>query len=168
MLFTHKSFNGCAIERSASSYCICLIAYDIAMLCTICWPMRVTAERRSVTGLPMALNAAELAVCSSRAANRGSAPTMVTTCSEVVSGSMRASLMRTTTLEKQGRSTVPRETSVANSCRNVSAAARCSGVELPSAGTDAAPDRYVGVVSVLDIRHAHLANLDQATHIDAK
>ena len=132
MLLDQRSESGCAMERSASSYCICLIAYEIAMLWTICWPMRVTADRKSVTGLPEVLNAAELAVCRSRAASRGSVPTMATTCSDVVAGSMRASLMRTTTLEKQGSSTLPSLTSLASCCRNERASACCSGLVVSS------------------------------------
>ena len=95
------------------------------------------AERKSVKGLPEVLNAAELAVCNMRAARRGSAPTMVTTCSEVVLGSANAVLMRMTTSGKQGKSIEPSETSVAKFCRNASAAARSSGVDtVPLAGTD--------------------------------
>ena len=43
------------------------------MPCTICWPSRVMAPRRSVRDFPELLKAAELAVCRTRAARRGSA-----------------------------------------------------------------------------------------------
>ena len=99
------------------------------------------AERKSVSGLPEALNAAEFAVCNMRAAKRGSAPTMVTTCSDVVFGSANAVLMRMTTSGKQGKSIEPSETSDAKFCRNASAAALSSGVDAaPPAGTDCVPD----------------------------
>src|ERR1700743_1002829 len=97
------------------------MAYDMAVLWTIWGPSRVTADRKAVSGLPELLNAAEFAVCRTRAARRGSAPTMVTTLSEVALGSAKAWLMRMTTSGKQGRSTVPLETSVARGCRNAKA-----------------------------------------------
>src|ERR1700730_2210164 len=103
------------------------------------------AERKSVKGLPEVLNAAEFAVCNRRAVRRGSAPTMVTTCSDVVLGSARAVLIRMTTSGKHGKSIEPSETSVANVCKKASAAARSCGVDpAPLAGTDCVPDRYVG------------------------
>src|ERR1700730_9638135 len=110
------------------------------------------AERKSVKGLPELLNAAEFAVCNMRAARRGSAPTMVTTCSDVVLGSANAVLMRMTTLGKQGRSIEPSETSVANFCRKASATACSCGVDAAQlAGTDCVPDRYVGGAPGSDI-----------------
>ena len=58
------------MERSDGAYFICWTAKATAALCTSCCPRRVIAERKSVRGLPEVLNAAELAVCSSRAARR--------------------------------------------------------------------------------------------------
>src|SRR3982074_94733 len=110
------------------------------------------AERKSVMGLPDALNAAEFAVCNMRAARRGSAPTMVTICSDVVFGSANAVLMRMTTSGKQGKSIEPSETSFAKFCRKVSAAARSWGVVAATlARTDGVPDRYVGGVPGSDM-----------------
>ena len=56
----------------------------MAALWTNWCPRRVIAVRRSCKGLPDVLKAAELAVCSSRAASRGSAPTRVTILSGFV------------------------------------------------------------------------------------
>src|ERR1700722_14321561 len=119
------------------------------------------ADLKSVRGLPELLNAAEFAVCRMRAARRGSAPTMVTTCSDVVFGSARAVLMRITTSGKQGRSIEPSETSPASFCRKERAAAlSCRVVAAPPAGTDCVPDRYVGGVSDLDTEvHADLEGI---------
>src|SRR5258708_11590281 len=120
----------------------------MAVLWTNCCPSRVMADLRSIKGFPELLNAAELAVCRMRAARRGSAPTMVTTLSEVAFGSANAWLIRMTTSGKQGRSMVPLDTSVASFWRNTSALARSSSVAAASlAGTDSAPDRYVGAVT---------------------
>ena len=79
MLRLQRSLMGCAMARSTASFFICSMAYDMAVPCTIWCPSRVMADLRSVSGLPEALNAAELATCRMRAARRGSAPTMVTT-----------------------------------------------------------------------------------------
>src|ERR1700730_17463344 len=108
------------------------------------------AECKSVKGLPDVLNAAEFAVCNIRAVRRGSAPTMVTTCSDVVFGSANAVLMRMTTSGKQGKSIEPSETSVAKFCRKASAAARSCGVV--AATLPGVPDRYVGGVPGSDMQ----------------
>src|ERR1700679_2667629 len=107
------------------------------------------ADRKSLSGFPELLKAAELAVCSTRAVSRGSAPTTVTTRSEVVLGSANAWLIRMTTSGKQGRSMVPSDTSVAKRCRNARAIARSSGVAAGSpAGTDWPSERYVGTFTL--------------------
>src|SRR5258708_39531644 len=117
----------------------------MAVLWTNCCPSRVMADLKSVKGLPELLNAAELAVCRMRAARGGSAPTMVTTLSEVAFGSANAWLIRMTTSGKQGRSMGPLDASVASFWRNTRALARSSSVAAASlAGTDSAPDRYGG------------------------
>ena len=88
---------------------------------------RVIAARRSVRGFPAGLNAAEFAACSSRAASRGSVPTILTISVRLTSGSASALRIRITTSGKQGRFTVPFDTSVARLARNASATA-CSSV----------------------------------------
>src|SRR5471030_1047122 len=77
---------------------------------------------------------------------------MVTVCSGVVLGSANALRIRITISGKQGRSTVPDDTSAARWPRNWSAAPRASsGAAVPSGATDRLPDLYVGAAGTFDI-----------------
>jgi len=67
-----------------------------------------------------------LAACSNRAASRGSVPTIFTISVMLTSGAASALRIRITTSGKQGKLTVPFDTSVAKFPRNASADARSS------------------------------------------
>src|ERR1700722_9760030 len=152
MLSSHKMFSGLEMARNAGANRICWTAKAMAELCTARWPKRVTAALKSVSGLPEGLNVAEFAACSRRAAKRGSAPTIFTVWVSLASGSANALRMRITTSGKQGRLTVPPETSAARLPRNCNAAARSSGVEETAfPGTDGGPERPGDVVAAFDI-----------------
>src|ERR1700723_2155715 len=127
MLCSHSMFSGLDIERSAGAKRNCLTAKAMTALCTGRWPRRVIAVRKSIKCFPAGLNAAEFATCSSRAASRGSVPTIFTISDSRTLGSARALRMRMTTSGKEGRLTVPFDTSAARPPRNASAEERsCS------------------------------------------
>src|SRR5580658_604358 len=94
-------------------------------------------------GLPVWLNAMELAVCRIRAASRGSAPISVTVRSGVFLGSASSARIRNTMSGKHGKSTFPVDSSRARLVRNSSPDSLAdSGDEHPAPEADFA--RLVG------------------------
>jgi len=71
---------------------------------------RVIAARKSIKCFPAGLNAAEFATCSSRAASRGSVPTIFTISVKPHVGFRQRLRMRINDIGKEGRLTVPFET----------------------------------------------------------
>src|ERR1700742_545474 len=128
ILCSQRMLSGFEMDCSDGASRSCFTAKDIAALCTGRCPKRVIAARRSVKCLPAGLNAAEFAACSNRAESRGSVPTILTISVRLTSGAASALRMRMTTSGKQGRLTVPFETSVAKLPINASAEARSSAL----------------------------------------
>src|ERR1700733_7424166 len=92
--------------------------------------MRLIAARRSVTVRPLRLSDAEFAIRSKRAANAGSDPTTRTSCSIDDFGSDKTFLTRIAISGKEGRSTLPCDSSAARLRTKSKATADwdCSGV----------------------------------------
>src|ERR1700722_199552 len=87
--------------------------------------MRLIAVRSSVTGRPLRLSDAEFAMRKRRAANAGSEPTILTTCSIEDFESASTFLMRIAISGNEGRSRRPLESSEAKLCTNPNAT--CDG-----------------------------------------
>src|SRR5580698_11609619 len=103
------------------------MAKEIEALRTMLWPIRLIAVRKSVTALPLRLSEAELAMRMSRAERAGSEPTTRTTWSTEEFGSERMRRTRTAISGKEGRSTLPADSSLASERMNANASCECSG-----------------------------------------
>ncbi len=101
------------------------MAKEIEALRTMLWPIRLIAVRKSVTGLPLRLSEAELAMRMSRAERAGSEPTTRTTWSTEEFGSDKMRRTRTAISGKEGRSTLPADSSPASDWMNAKASCEC-------------------------------------------
>jgi hypothetical protein len=87
----------------------------------------IDAVRKSVTALPLRLSEAELAMRRRRAESAGSDPTTRTTWSTEEVGSDRTRRTRTAISGKEGRSTLPAESSPASERMKAKASSECCG-----------------------------------------